>query len=132
LSSFAAASFGLRKQRAQFRSDFGALTNFSGPAGLIGLFEIVLRHDWIEADRFDARGCLTRGVLGVGRKKFSRRLGLALVGGLFQDRLLLVVQLIPSGLVDQDRDFSGIETGVDPVFGLFIPSKIEDAVIGQP
>src|SRR5208282_3430759 len=44
-----------------------------------------------------------------------------------QNRLLLVVQLVPGRLVDQDRHFRRVETRVDAILGLFIPAEVEDA-----
>src|SRR5215813_1400440 len=41
--------------------------------------------------------------------------------------LLLIVQLGPGALVDQDADLGTVKSRIDPVFGLFMPAKVEDS-----
>src|SRR5215813_974921 len=65
----------------------------------------------------------------------ARRLLLGDVGSLRLDPgsgsgdhlLLLIVQLGPGALVDQDADLGTVKSRIDPVFGLFMPAKVEDS-----
>src|SRR5262245_8350687 len=122
----AAPSVGLGEELLQLRPVLGALTNDPGPAGLVGLVAVGLPDRAVEADGLNAGVGLALGVLGVLLGENARRLGFRLLPRLAQNIALRLGELVPDGLVHQDRHFGGVEAGVDAVLGLLVPSEIED------
>src|SRR3984957_16053672 len=119
--------FGLREEFLELRSGRGALADYAVPAGLIGLRQIPIRHRAFEFDRLYAGCGLSLGFLlalfGEQRDSF----GFAALGRLAQHIFLRIVQPVPRILVDEHRDFGGVESGIDAVFGFLVPSEVEYA-----
>src|SRR6185295_15936953 len=94
----------------QFRPVLRALADDPGPAGFVGLVAIGLARRAVERDRLNAGLGLTFGVPGVLFGENGRRIPLRLLPCLAQKIALRIVELVPGGLVHQDRNLGGIES----------------------
>jgi hypothetical protein len=92
----------LGKEFFQLRPVLGALPDHPGPARGIGFVEIFFRIRGREGDRLDPGLGLPLGIGGILFGELGRRLRLAFGGGLGQHCFLLIVELVPNALVDQD------------------------------
>src|SRR4051812_12075532 len=79
------------------------------PAGRIGLVVILLAGRSFELDGLDARVRLALGVLGILRGEFAGAERFAFRTSLAEHLLLGVVELVPGGLVDEDRNLRRVE-----------------------
>src|SRR5215471_6223423 len=118
---------GLSEEFLQFCSVLRALANDPGPTGLVGFIEIGLSGGALELDRLNAGVGLTLGILGVLFGENRHRIPLRLFSRLTQNVALCLRELVPDGLVHQDRHLGGIEAGIYAIFRLLVPPEIENA-----
>src|SRR5262245_64033964 len=108
----AAPSVGLGEEPLQLRTVLGALTDDACPAGLVGLVAVGLPDRAVEADGLNAGVGLALGVLGVLLGENARRVRFRLLPRLAQNIALRLGELVPDGLVHQDRHFRSEERRV--------------------
>src|SRR6516165_891360 len=122
-----ASLMGLSEEFLQFCSVLRALANDPGPTSLVGFIEISLSGGAFELDRLNAGVGLTLGILGVLFGENRHRIPFRLFTRLTQDVALCLGELVPDGLVHQDRHLGGIETGIHTIFRLLVPAEIKNA-----
>src|SRR5262245_49219671 len=122
-----AVLIGLGEELPQLWPVLRALADHSRPAGFVGFVAIEFSLGAVEPDRLNPGVGLTLGVLRVLFGENRRCVRFGLLTRLAQNIALSIGELVPRGLVHQDRHFGRIEAGVDAIFRLLVPSEIEDA-----
>src|SRR5262245_25106445 len=117
----------LGEEALQLWTMLRALAHDPGPTRLVGLVVIGPAGGTLELDGLDAGIGLPLGILGILLGEDRNRLGFSLLAGLAQHVALRVGEPVPDRFVHQDRHLGRIESGIDAVFGLLVPSEIEDA-----
>src|SRR6185437_7548113 len=108
------------------RTVFGALFDDALPASLVGLSPVGFGYRAIELDGLNTGIGLPFRIFRILCTKFGRRFRFSALGRLAQHGFLSIGQLVPGGLVHKDRDFDGIESGIDAILRLLMPAEIED------
>src|SRR5262245_50664797 len=116
----------LREEFLDLRAVFGALLDDALPARLVGLRPIGFGCRAIELDGLNAGIGLPFRIFRVLRVEYGGRFRFSEFARLAQHGPLRIGELIPGGLVEEDRDLDGIESRVDAILRLLVPAEIKD------
>src|SRR5262249_10288945 len=116
----------LGEKFSDFWAVFGALLDDAFPARLVGFGPVRFGCSAIEFDGLNASIGLPFCIYRVLRVEFGGGFRFPALGRLAKPALLSIGQLVPRGLVDQDRDLGGVKSWIDAILRLLMPAEIED------